>query len=201
MKHVLLGLFLVGITGLAGCSSTGDTAANEEEVKPELLVVEEQGPDDATTSGVSRSGSADSVKFGDSARAAGNDNGQQAYSGHPLDNPNSALMSKVVYFEFDQSTIEEQDKVTLDAHADYLVNNAAAKIRLAGHADERGTREYNVALGERRANAVSRYMTLKGVSRSQISVVSYGEERPAKMGHDDASWALNRRVEITYTQR
>lgn len=195
MKHVLSGLVLIGAVSLVGCSSTGDTTASDEAVKPELLVTEEASESDASTSAVSKSDSAstDRVEYTDRAEAA--------YTGHPLDNPNSPLISKIVYFDFDKSMIKDEDKATLNAHADYLINNPAARVRLEGHADERGTREYNVALGERRAAAVHRYLTLKGVSFSQINTISYGEERPARMGHDESSWSLNRRVELVYTKR
>lgn len=199
MRHVLLGLLLVGASGLVGCSSTGDTTVTEEDVAPELLVVEEETPavDDSSTSGAKRSDSADSVKFDGSAKKRTPD----AYKGHPLDNPNSPLVRKLVYFEFDKSVINDDDKATLNAHADYLITHSSARVRLEGHADERGTREYNVALGERRAAAVKRYLTLKGVAASQLEMVSYGEERPARLGHDETSWSLNRRVEIVYTKR
>lgn len=101
------------------------------------------------------------------------------------------------YFDFDQSTIKQEARAALEAHAAYLVESGS-NVVLEGHADERGTREYNLALGERRAQAVARYLTVLGVSSSQIDSVSYGEERPASMGHDDSSWSLNRRVELRY---
>ncbi|MEQ9511076.1 MAG: OmpA family protein, partial [Alloalcanivorax xenomutans] len=84
------------------------------------------------------------------------------------------------------------------AHATYLKNNANAKLRLEGHADERGTREYNVALSERRAQAVQKFLRVQGVSSSQLEVVSYGEEKPAAFGHSEMDWAKNRRVELNY---
>jgi len=87
----------------------------------------------------------------------------------------------------------------LNAHAQYLKGNTAAKLQLSGHTDERGTREYNLALGERRANAVARYLVGLGVSADQLSVVSYGKEKPAADGSDEESWAKNRRVELDYT--
>ena len=196
MKHVLLGLMLVGAGGLVGCSSTGDTSGSGDDAAVDLKQVDETIDDSASTSGAAQGDAADTTKIDAITTPI-----KPAYSGHPLDNPDSPLIRKVVYFDFDQSTIKDQDRVTLDAHATYLINNPAATMRLAGHADERGTREYNVALGERRANAVYRYMTLKGVSASQLSTVSYGEERPAKMGHDESAWAMNRRVELGYTKR
>ena len=101
------------------------------------------------------------------------------------------------YFDFDQSVIKPEARAALEAHAANLINNGG-KVVLEGHADERGTREYNLALGERRAESVERYLTVLGVSSSQIETVSYGEERPASLGHDDSSWSLNRRVELRY---
>jgi len=195
MKHVLLGLLLVGAGSMVGCSSTGDTSDTDGGEEVALKTVDEtlEKQDDAATSGASQAGAATSEKLDSTTKAA--------YAGHPLDNPDSPLIRKVVYFDFDQSSLKEEDKVTLNAHASYLINNPAATMRLAGHADERGTREYNVALGERRGNAVQRYMTLKGVSSSQLNVVSYGEERPAQNGHDESSWSMNRRVELGYLKR
>ncbi len=123
------------------------------------------------------------------------------FQGHPLDDPSSPLATRTVYFDFDSSVIKDADRPVLEAHARYLASNPSASITLEGHADERGTREYNMALGERRANAVRQLMTLLGASGQQIRVVSYGEERPAAPGHDESAWALNRRVEIIYRTR
>lgn len=101
--------------------------------------------------------------------------------------------NSTVYFDFDQSTIRSDARQTLAAHVGYLLANTGATVSLEGHADERGTREYNVALGERRAQAVESYMKLKGVKDEQIEVTSFGEERPVSTDH-----ALNRRVEVRY---
>ncbi len=106
------------------------------------------------------------------------------------------LKSNLVYFDFDQSSIKPEYQSVVDAYARYLVANPAAKVRLEGHADERGTREYNIGLGERRAMAVEAALRAQGVSSQQLSVISYGEERPAAEGHDEDAWALNRRVQI-----
>lgn len=109
------------------------------------------------------------------------------------------LATTVFYFDFDQSSIKSEALDALRAHAQYLNGNTSAVIRLEGHADERGTREYNVALAERRGNAVAKYLRLNGVSGNQMEVISYGEEKPVAYGHHDRSWAANRRVEIVYT--
>ena len=111
-----------------------------------------------------------------------------------------ALLSyTTVYFDFDKANIRPDAYATLKAHAVYLSANAGARLRLDGHADERGTREYNLALGERRAKAAASYLSANGASRSQLEVISYGEERPAAMGSNESSWAKNRRVELKYT--
>lgn len=104
----------------------------------------------------------------------------------------------VFYFEFDQSTIKEEGKKALKAHAKYLSVNSNANVTLEGHADERGTTEYNLALGERRGNSVQRYLSLQGVDASQLEVVSYGEERPAVRGQSSQAYSKNRRVEFNY---
>ncbi|MEE4660113.1 MAG: peptidoglycan-associated lipoprotein Pal [Halieaceae bacterium] len=101
----------------------------------------------------------------------------------------------VVYFEFDKSTLNAATRRVLDAHIALLKTNSET-VRLEGHADERGTREYNMALGERRAKAVLDYMAVNGIGRGRIETVSYGEERPAVAGSGPAAWSKNRRVEI-----
>ena len=115
-----------------------------------------------------------------------------------VDEPIADLLETVFYFDFDQSTLKAATRAALDAQAARL-RTTDSNVRLEGHADERGTREYNMALGERRAKAVSRFLTVQGAGSNQIEVVSYGEERPAMMGHDEGSWSQNRRVELKYS--
>ena len=115
-----------------------------------------------------------------------------------LDDPTSMLSVRIIYFEYDSSDVKSEDRSTVEAHAAYLVENPDTIITLEGHADERGSREYNLALGERRAQTVKRQMTLIGALPDQIRTVSYGEEKPAIDEHDDYSWSQNRRVEIIY---
>ena len=115
-----------------------------------------------------------------------------------LDDPNSPLAVRVIYFDYDSSNIREDFQETVAAHAAYLTANPTTSVTLEGHADERGSREYNLALGERRALAVRRQLVLLGASAGQIRTVSYGEERPVVDGHDEESYALNRRVELVY---
>jgi peptidoglycan-associated lipoprotein len=115
-----------------------------------------------------------------------------------LDGPEALLSQSIIYFDFDSSAIRAEYNQTVAAHAANLVNNSRQVVRLEGHTDERGSREYNIGLGERRAQAVRRALMLQGVRGEQIVTVSYGEERPAVTGGDEESWAMNRRVEIVY---
>jgi peptidoglycan-associated lipoprotein len=105
---------------------------------------------------------------------------------------------RVVYFDFDVGDVRQDQRQILDANAAYLAKNQQLKVRLEGHADERGSREYNLALGERRAQSVKRYLGMMGVQEIQINTLSYGEEKPVSEGHDESSWQRNRRVEIIY---
>jgi peptidoglycan-associated lipoprotein len=120
------------------------------------------------------------------------------WAGSQLGDPNSPLYEKVIYFDYDASTIraEYQDLVT--AHGHYLAANPEVTVSVEGHCDERGSREYNIALGERRANTVRDLLIAQGASPRQIVTVSFGEERPADPGTGEAAWAKNRRVELVY---
>ena len=109
-------------------------------------------------------------------------------------------LTMVIYFDFDQSTLRAEYSDLLQRHAANLANDGRARIRLEGHADERGSREYNIGLGERRSQAVRSLLLIQGGSPGQISTVSFGEERPAAFGSDESSYKQNRRVEIKYTE-
>ncbi len=131
--------------------------------------------------------------------ATGGVDGRGGAAGTALDaQARERLSQRVVYFEFDSSAIDEDSRLVIEAHAAQLNANTKLKLRLEGHADERGTREYNLALGERRAQSVERLFRVLGVGADRITVVSYGEEKPASPGHDESAWRLNRRVEIVY---
>jgi peptidoglycan-associated lipoprotein len=116
-----------------------------------------------------------------------------------IQGPSGELLSKrIVYFDFDRADIRADSQSVVAAHAAFLAKNPNQKVRLEGHADERGSREYNIGLGERRGQAVRRALLLQGVAEVQLSTVSYGEERPAAAGSDEQAYAANRRVEIVY---
>ena len=115
------------------------------------------------------------------------------------DDPMGGEMENIIYFDFDQSELRPEYGDLLARHARHLANNSVLQVRLEGHADERGSREYNIGLGERRAQSVRRMLLIQGAAAEQISTVSFGEERPAALGSDEEAYALNRRVEIKYT--
>jgi len=174
-----LAVLLAAVLSLGGCGSTGGLRSDEATVEDRgtAAMRGEEGEDGASTRGVSRYGS---------------------FTGRELDDPNSPLSKRVVYFDFDSSTVRPEDHDVLRAHAEYLAATPGLKLALQGHADERGSREYNLALGERRATAVQRLMILLGSDAVQLSSMSYGEEKPVAYGHDEGSWSLNRRVELVY---
>ena len=120
----------------------------------------------------------------------------QAYGGYAGAGPVSS--GRVIYFDFDSAEVRPDGRPVVETNARYLLDNGAVTVVLEGHGDERGTREYNIGLGERRADAVRRLMSAYGIAPQRIRVVSYGEERPAVAGHDETSYAQNRRVEIIY---
>jgi peptidoglycan-associated lipoprotein len=119
-------------------------------------------------------------------------------NGSAQDALHRALYARVVHFDLDSSDLAQSDFAVLNAHASYLAQNGAAHVTLTGHTDERGTREYNMALGERRAKSVQTYLVTNGAHADQIDVVSYGKEKPVNEGHDEAAWSENRRVENGY---
>jgi peptidoglycan-associated lipoprotein len=122
-----------------------------------------------------------------------------ADTGEGVAGPRDGLLGKrIIYFDFDRAEIRADGTEIVAAHARYLASHVGSRVRLEGHTDERGTREYNIGLAERRAQAVRHALMLQGVAESQLSTVSYGEERPAATGHDESAWSLNRRVEIVY---
>jgi len=118
-----------------------------------------------------------------------------------FDNSESLLSKRVIYFDFDKSEVKAEYRSIIAAHAAYLKANRSARVTLEGHADERGTREYNLGLGERRGNSVTGVLSAGGATGSQLNVVSYGEERPVCRVSDEDCWWQNRRVEIVYTAR
>jgi peptidoglycan-associated lipoprotein len=199
------------VTFLAACSSTGETTdatastqaaqmAAEAAALAETQALEEaqvQAQVQAQAEAQAEA-QAQAQAAADAAQKAANDAATADAAQQQQAQDAAQALAHVIYFDFDQSTIKTEFRTALNGHAAYLSQNPSARIVLEGHADERGTREYNIALGERRGNAVSRYLVVQGVSVDAIEVVSFGEERPVNAGQDSASWSENRRVEIRY---
>ena len=173
MKSLLTLLVLSLI--LNGCSSKGGVSEEEGE-----------GANDAYGSG-GKSG----AKVGKYGRGG-------AGAGGELDDPSSPLAKRVIYFMYNSDEVMPEYKSVISTHAAYLAAHPDQTATLEGHADERGSSEYNIALSEQRAKSVARMMNLQGVSDSQVQVVSFGEEKPSVSGHDESAWQQNRRVEISY---
>lgn len=166
-------LILLMTAFLAACSTTSGKGKREE------AAVEDRGAKstESTTYGTGR---------------------DSTYGISELDDPQSPLSKRIIYFEYDSSEIQAEYRSVIEAHALYLAANPGVNLSLEGHADERGSREYNLALGERRALAVENQMTVLGASSAQIRTISYGEERPVDEGHEEYAWSQNRRVELIY---
>ena len=116
-----------------------------------------------------------------------------------LEETDGTLSDRTIYFEFDSAKLTSESIAILETHGNFVAGNGEVSVRLEGHTDERGSREYNIALGDRRAQSVRRVLLFQGASSDQVETVSYGEEEPAVLGHDEAAWAKNRRVELKYT--
>ena len=119
-------------------------------------------------------------------------------SGNTLNDPKSMLFKRSVFYEFDQANVKTDYRSVVEAHARYLRDNPRANITIEGNCDERGSREYNLALGQRRADGVKSMMTVLGVPERQIETVSFGEEKPKAGGHEEDAWSQNRRSDIVY---
>ena len=116
----------------------------------------------------------------------------------PLNDPNSPLAKRSIYFDFDSYSVKPEYQALLEAHANYLKSHPQRHVLLQGNTDERGTSEYNLALGQKRAEAVRQALSLLGVPNSQMEAVSLGKEKPMATGHDESAWSQNRRTDLTY---
>lgn len=182
MKQIVsIACLLVAATLLAGCPKKATT------IQPPTAGTQVGGASSSTApaGGASTSGSA----FGDGV------NGGRGAGG---DTSGGIAGRKIIYFDFDKSEIKPEFADIVTANAQNLSSHPNLKLKLEGNTDERGTREYNIGLGERRAQAVRRALMLQGAAEAQIATVSFGAERPAAEGDDEAAWAQNRRVELVY---
>jgi peptidoglycan-associated lipoprotein len=179
MRKLVIAALMLAL--IAGCSSTPTT----QEGAP---IEDKSGAGTTTAPGATTS-----------PTSPGGVSGAQTPSGaNPLRDPRSILSQRTVQFDFDSFVVKDQYRPLVEAHAKYLQANRNARLTLQGHADERGSREYNIALGQKRADAVKNMMLLFGATEVQIETVSYGKEKPKSEGHDESAWAINRRVEIIY---
>lgn len=179
---------------LAGCASTGDEERVDERDDGDETT---QTDDDA--SGADTSGAGDGEAEGSEVWALED---RDALEGEELDqaleDPDSPISERTLYFDFDSSTVREEDMAILESHGSFLADHPAQEITVEGHTDERGSREYNLALGERRAQSVKRILVLNGASEDQIEVVSFGEEEPVADGSSEDAYQQNRRAELVY---
>ncbi len=123
---------------------------------------------------------------------------QAGVEANPLKDPNNILSKRSVYYDYDKSNVKDEYKPMVEAHAKYLASHKAAKVAVQGNTDERGSREYNIALGNHRADSVRKMMNVLGVPDSQIETVSFGEEKPRATCHEESCWKENRRSDIVY---
>lgn len=177
-QSVRYALFALGALTLAGCASTVDLGDEKKAAAP----IESR--DTAGTNTTPADGRAVAPV--------------QAATVDPLNDPKGVLAKRSVYFDFDSFEVKSDYRSLIEAHAKYLRDTKGRAISIEGNADERGSREYNLALGQKRAEAVRRAFSVLGVSEAQMEAVSFGEEKPRATGHDEAAWAENRRADIRY---
>jgi peptidoglycan-associated lipoprotein len=171
---------------LAGCAS--------QETPPEAPI-DDKGAATASAGGATTSGVGGSGVGGTTASGGAVGTGA---GGSPLRDPANILSKRSVYFDYDSFVVKDEFRPLVEAHARYLVANRGTRMIIQGNTDERGSREYNIALGQKRADAVKRTMTLLGAQEAQIETVSFGKEKPKNPGHDESAWAENRRADIVY---
>ncbi len=186
MTRVMLSLMFVAI--LTGCETFG--GGGKETADTEAAVG--QAASDAATRGLAAGEGAAVYEVQTLGTGAAGEAGQAG--------PDQAglLARRTLYFDFDRAQVRPEDIPVVQAHARYLMAHPQLVVTLEGHTDERGSREYNIALGEARAKSVAKLLELSGVLHRRIRVISYGEEKPLALGHDEAAWQKNRRVEIVY---
>ncbi len=183
MRKWIIAAFM--IAAIAGCASTGSEDAAPAEDKAPAATAPGAGTGATTTPIGGSSGVAGAAGSGATSAAA-------------LKDPRNILSKRNIYFDYDQFTVKDEYKAIVEAHAKYLQANRGARAIIQGNTDERGTREYNIALGQKRADAVKNLMLLLGATEIQIETVSFGKEKPRREGHDESSWAENRRADIVH---
>ena len=183
MRKILFAVFTAAV--LAGCQNTPTT--------------ETGAPIDEKSATAASGGATTGAAGGD--RITGITTGASTGAGNlppELKDPKNVLSKRSVYFDYDSFVVREEFKPVVEAHAKFLQTHPQIKATLNGNTDERGSPEYNIALGQKRADAVKRMMTLLGATEVQVETVSFGKEKPRNLGHDETAWAENRRVDIVY---
>ncbi|MGB5234679.1 MAG: peptidoglycan-associated lipoprotein Pal [Candidatus Macondimonas sp.] len=185
-KFMVVGVMVLALAGCAGSSKKATKGAAGGEWAA--------GAGGAETSPLAEGGGLKGDEWGAVQSATAGNSGY----GSPTDPRAAALQSQVIYFEYDSSVVAPQYMEVVRTHGEYLKKNPNVRANLEGHTDERGSREYNIALGQRRSDAVMNLLIAQGVSASQLSSVSFGEEKPAVYGSSEDTWSKNRRVEVRY---
>lgn len=178
--RILIALTILAL--LAGCATRGDVDTAPAPIEDRHMT------DEVETDETDRS---------EGAQADGAGIGDEFYS-EELEDPDSLLSQRVIYFDFDSNEVTPEFADVLGAHGEFLAAHPEVEMTVEGHTDERGSQEYNLALGERRAEAVKRILVLNGADPQQVQSVSFGEEKPAQDGNDEEAWSQNRRAELMY---
>jgi peptidoglycan-associated lipoprotein len=206
MKKFILAASLVLFAGLlAGCSTTNNDATGSPKIAADATDKEAAAREAAAKEAAAKAAAAKEAEAKEAAArdAAAREAAAKAAAAKvqvdPLNDPNSILAKRSVYYPLDVAVVQADDNAIVEAHAKYLSEHPDKKVRLEGNCDERGSDEYNLALGQRRADGVKKLLLAGGVKESQISTISYGEEKPKATGHDEASWLQNRRTDLNYS--
>lgn len=197
MKKVLLPALMALV--LTACGTTSGTKATvEDRTGGKADPVVSSVPAGGATGSASGSGTETSALGGGGVAGSSMD-GNNKYSGDPRKDPASPMSKRSIFFDYDQYVVKDEYRPVLEAHAGYLLSKRDARVILQGNADERGSREYNLALGQKRAEAVRKALSVLGVTEAQIEAVSFGEEKPRMEGDTEEAYAANRRTDIVYS--
>jgi len=197
MKKIAFSMLLVSL--LAACASSKQKEAAQDVARAPVVEASTTASGSAAAPAMQESAAPATAFVAPAPETAAST--LPATATDPLNDPASLLAKRSVYYPFDVSVVQDADKPVVQAHAKYLSEHGNRKVRLEGNCDERGSGEYNLALGQRRADGVKKMLLLGGARASQINTVSYGEEKPRATGHDEESWAQNRRTDLNYSVR
>ena len=196
--HNIKSWLLVALVALfvSACATTQDEMPADGDGAP---AVDQSQDGTSTVDGGSDGADASGLDGADGGDGTAIVDGPPMTATEKLEQTEGALSNRTIYFEFDSAKLTSESIDILETHGNFVAGNGEVSVRLEGHADERGSREYNIALGDRRAQSVRRVLLFQGASSDQVETVSYGEEKPAVEGHDEDAWSRNRRVELIYT--